>query len=58
MKLSMFVHDYRALDAITVKNCYLIPSKVSIFTKIDLRWRYSNICIKEENKWKIAFITR
>jgi len=59
--------DYRALNAITVKNCYLIPrianlieslSKVSIFTKIDLRWGYNNICIKEGNKWKTAFITR
>jgi len=41
------VMDYRALNAITIKNCYLIPriadlieslSKASIFTKIDLRW--------------------
>jgi len=40
------VMDYRALNAITVKNCYPIPriadlieslSKASIFTKIDLR---------------------
>ena len=40
------VMDYRALNAITVKNCYLIPriadlieslNKASIFTKIDLR---------------------
>jgi len=40
------VMDYRALNAITVKNHYLIPriadlieslSKASIFTKIDLR---------------------
>jgi len=40
------VMDYRALNAITIKNCYLIPrianlieslSKASIFTKIDLR---------------------
>ena len=41
------VMDYRALNAITIKNCYPIPrianliellSKASIFTKIDLRW--------------------
>jgi len=41
------------------KNCYPIPriadlieslSKASIFTKIDLRWRYNNVCIKEENE--------
>ena len=40
------VIDYRALNEITVKNCYPIPriadlieslSKTSIFTKIDLR---------------------
>jgi len=59
--------DYRALNRITIKNCYPIPrianlikslSKASIFTKIDLRWGYNNVCIKEEDKWKIAFITR
>ena len=26
-----------------------------IFTKINLRWGYNNIRIKEENKWKVAF---
>jgi len=59
--------DYRALNAITVKNRYLISriadlieslSKASIFTKIDLRWEYNNVRIKEGNKWKTAFITR
>jgi len=59
--------DYRALNTITVKNCYLVPriadlieslSKASIFTKIDLRWKYNNIHIKEGDKWKTAFITR
>jgi len=59
--------DYRALNEITIKNCYPIPriadlieslSKASIFTKIDLRWGYNNACIKEENEWKTAFITR
>ena len=49
------------------KNRYPIPkianlieslSKASIFTKIDLRWGYNNVCIKEENEWKTAFITR
>ena len=59
--------DYRALNAITVKNCYPIPriadlikslSKASIFTKIDLRWGYNNVRIKEGDEWKTAFITR
>ena len=26
-----------------------------IFTKIDLRWSYNNIKIKEEDEWKAAF---
>ena len=61
------VMDYRALNGITVKNHYPIPrianlieslSKASILTKIDLRWGYNNVHIKEGNKWKTAFITR
>jgi len=59
--------DYRALNAITVKNRYPIPrianliellSKASIFTKIDLRWGYNNVRIKEGDEWKTVFITR
>jgi len=59
--------DYRALNGITIKNRYPIPrianlieslSKASIFTKIDLRWGYNNVHIKEEDEWKTAFITR
>jgi len=59
--------DYRALNEITIKNRYPIPrianlikslSKASIFTKIDLRWGYNNVHIKEGDEWKIAFITR
>jgi len=61
------VMDYRALNGITIKNCYPIPriadlieslSKASIFTKIDLRWEYNNVRIKEGDEWKTAFITR
>jgi len=61
------VMDYRALNEITIKNRYPIPrianlieslSKASIFTKIDLRWGYNNVRIKEEDEWKTAFITR
>jgi len=28
-----------------------------VFTKIDLRWRYNNIRIKEGNEWKVVFMT-
>jgi len=61
------VMDYRALNEITVKNRYPISriadliellSHASIFTKIDLRWGYNNVCIREEDEWKMAFITR
>ena len=50
------VMDYRALNGITIKNRYPIPqiadlieslSHASIFTKIDLRWGYNNVCIKK-----------
>ena len=58
--------DYRALNEITVKNRYPIPrisdlidalSHASIFTKIDLRWGYNNVRIKEGDEWKAAFST-
>ena len=59
--------DYRALNNITVKNRYPIPqisdlidalSQASIFTKIDLRWGYNNVRIREGDEWKTAFITK
>jgi len=33
-------------------------SKTSIFTKIDLRWGYNNVRIREGDEWKTVFITR
>ena len=29
----------------------------TLFTKFDVRWGYNNICIREEDQWKAAFIT-
>ena len=61
------VMDYRKLNDVTVKNRYPIPriadlidslSQASIFTKIDLRWGYNNVRIREGDEWKTAFITK
>jgi len=27
-----------------------------VFMKLDLRWGYNNVRIKEENEWKVVFI--
>jgi len=32
-------------------------STKKVFTKMDLRWGYNNVWIKEENEWKVAFTT-
>jgi hypothetical protein len=56
--------DYRYLNDGTVKNVYPLPlvgdlldklKGVNIFTKLDIRWGYHNIRIKEGDKWKGAF---
>ena len=53
------VQDYWYLNEWTVKNNYLLPlisdiieniSIKKVFTKIDLRWGYNNIRIKEEDE--------
>ena len=60
------VQDYRALNAITVKNKYplpLIPQLISklrgakYFTKLDVRWGFNNVRIKDGDEWKAAFRT-
>ena len=60
------VQDYRKLNDITVKNAAplpLIPDLVDklqgarIFTKLDVRWGYNNIWIREGNEYKVAFKT-
>ena len=58
------VQDYRYLNEWTIKNNYPLPLISSVlenigtkklFTKMDLRWRYNNIRIKEGDEWKAAF---
>jgi hypothetical protein len=58
------VQDYQYLNTWTVKNDYplpLIPELIDklrgaqIFSKLDLRWGFNNIQIKEEDRWKAAF---
>src|SRR6266702_3035642 len=60
------VQDYRCLNSLTVKNRYplpLIPELIDqirharIFTKLDIRWGYNNVRIKEGDEWKGAFKT-
>jgi len=60
------VQDYRYLNKWTIKNNYplLLISDIlenvgtkRMFTKMDLRWGYNNVRIKEGDKWKAAFAT-
>ena len=60
------VQDYWYLNSWTVKNNYPLPlisdlvdsiGKKKVFTKMDLRWSYNNVRIKEEDEWKAAFST-
>ena len=60
------VQDYKYLNEWTIKNNYPLPlildvveniGTKKVFTKMDLRWGYNNIQIKEGDKWKVAFTT-
>ena len=60
------VQDYRALNAITVKNKYPLPliselieklRGAKYFTKLDVRWGFNNFRMKEGDEWKAAFCT-
>jgi len=60
------VQDYRHINQWTIKNGYPLPliadildrvGKRKVFTKLDLRWGYNNIRIKEGDEWKAVFIT-
>ena len=58
------VQDYQCLNKWMVKNNYLLPLILDViknigtkkmFMKMDLRWEYNNIRIKQGNKWKAVF---
>jgi len=60
------VQDYQHINQWIIKNEYPLPfiadildgvGKRKVFTKLDLRWGYNNVRIKEEDKWKAVFIT-
>ena len=60
------VQVYRKLNKMTIKNRYPLPliselidklSQAWIFSKMDVRWGYNNIRIKEGDEWKAAFRT-
>jgi hypothetical protein len=61
-----FIQDYRALNAITRKNRYPLPliddlihrlKDACYFNKLDVRWGYNNVRIREGDEWKAAFHT-
>jgi len=58
------VQDYRYLNEWTIRNNYPLPlisdiveniGMKKVFTKMDLRWGYNNVWIKEGDEWKVAF---
>jgi len=60
------VQDYQRINQWTIKNRYPLPliadildgvGKRKVFTKLDIRWGYNNVRIKEEDEWKAAFTT-
>ena len=60
------VQDYCYLNEWTIKNNYPLPlisdvleniGTKKLFTKMDLRWGYNNMRIKEGDEWKAAFTT-
>jgi len=64
--LLRLVQDYRALNAVTVKNKYPLPLISELvsqlrgaryFTKLDVCWGFNNVRIKPRDEWKVAFRT-
>ena len=64
-KSLQLVQDYQKLNQYMIKNKTLLPlirevidklKEAKYFNKLNLIWDYNNIQIKEEDKWKIAFL--
>ena len=60
------VQNYKKLNQVTIKDkipLLLIEEVINklkeakYFNKLDLIWRYNNVWIKEEDKWKATFLT-
>ena len=60
------VQDYHYLNEWTIKNNYPLPlisdvleniGTKKLFMKMDLRWGYNNVRIKEGDEWKTVFTT-
>ena len=58
--------DYRYLNEHTIKNAYPLPLISELldklkgarrFTKLDIRWGYNNVRIRDGDQWKAAFKT-
>ncbi len=61
------VQDYQKINAIIIRNQYPLPliadlirnlSNAHIYTKLDMRWGYNNVRIREGDENKAAFKTR
>lgn len=60
------IKDYGKLNEYMIKNWYSLPliqehtdklHYAKFFTKLNIRWEYNDILIKEGDKWKAAFCT-
>ena len=63
--LLWLIQDYRKLNLVTIKDKTPLPliekvidklRKAKYFNKLNLIWGYNNVCIKEGDKYKAAFL--